>query len=332
LLNFAIIGCGAIGSRHAENCSVFGKLIAVCDVMEEKAFRLGEKYNAKTYSQAEDMLNLEKNVDVIAICTPNGLHAQHTIQSLKAGFHVICEKPMALFTSDCEKMIRVAEEVNRQLFIVKQNRFNPPVIAVKQMLEEGKLGDIYSVQVNGFWNRGMAYYKDSWHGTREMDGGILYTQFSHFIDLLYWMIGEVKEVHAYKNNFAHKSCTGFEDAVVACLRFDGGPIASLHFTVNSYAKNMEGSFTLVAEKGTVKIGGQYLNTLEYLDAESDGPYKLSPGNPANDYGTYQGSMSNHDKMYGHVIEVIEKGCPNRFSGYEGLKTLDIIEKIYKAAK
>lgn len=331
MLNFAIIGCGAIGGRHAIQAGAFGKLQAVCDIVEERARGLGKKYDANVYNRIEDLLESEKGLDVLAVCTPNGLHGAHTILGLKAGLHVICEKPMALYSGDCREMIRESENAGKQLFIVKQNRFNPPVEAVKQMLDNGKLGRIYSVQVNCCWNRAAAYYINSWHGTRELDGGILFTQFSHFIDLLYWMIGDVKEVAAFRDNFSHKGIIAFEDTGVACLRFDNGALGSLHFTVNSYEKNMEGSVTIVAENGTVKIGGQYLNTLEYQQICGGGLVELASGNPPNDYGRYQGSMSNHDKMYRHVVDVIMKEAPNQFSGYEGLKTVEIIEKIYKAA-
>lgn len=336
-MNFAIIGCGAIANRHAIQAAALGRLLAVCDIVEEKAGVLAAAYHAKPYTRIEDLLQAASSaapgerVDVIAVCTPNGLHAEHTILALKAGFHVICEKPMAIRSQDCENMIAAAAAAGRHLFIVKQNRFNPPVATVRSMLDEGRLGRIYSIQVNCCWNREPSYYRDSWHGTRAMDGGILYTQFSHFIDLLYWMAGDVKEVSAFTGNFSHRDQMEFEDAGVACLRFDSGAIGALHFTINSYQKNMEGSVTIVAEKGTVKIGGQYLNRLEYQQIEGGGITDIPSGNPPNEYGYYQGSMSNHDKMYGHVVDVITKAQPNQFSGYEGLKTVEIIEKIYSAA-
>jgi len=332
MLNFAIIGCGAIGSRHARQAAAFGSLKAVCDVVEERSARIGERYGACHYTRIEDLLDAEQDLHVIAICTPNGLHAAHTILALEAGFHVLCEKPMALSSDDCRQMIGAAEKAGKTLFVVKQNRFNPPVIAVKKMLDEGRLGRVYSVQVNCCWNREGGYYRDSWHGTRGLDGGILYTQFSHFIDLLYWLIGDVREAAGFSDNFSHQDCIDFEDTVTASLRFGNKALGSLHFTINSYGKNMEGSLVIVGEKGTVKIGGQYLNTLEYVAIEGDDRIDLPAGNPANSYGDYQGSMSNHDKMYGHVVDVLTKGAPNLFGGGEGLKTVEIIEKIYQAAK
>jgi UDP-N-acetyl-2-amino-2-deoxyglucuronate dehydrogenase len=229
-------------------------------------------------------------------------------------------------------MIAAAEQAGRELFIVKQNRYNPPVAAVKELLDKNRLGRISSVQVNCCWHRGPLYYQDSWHGSRELDGGILYTQFSHFIDLLYWMIGEVKEVAAFTGNFTHTDSIEFEDTGVAILRFGNGALGALHFTIDSFRQNMEGSLTIVAEKGTVKIGGQYLNKLEYQQLGDGMIGELPPGNTSNDYGHYQGSMSNHDKVYQHVVDVITNGHPNQFSGLDGLRTVEIIEKIYSAAK
>lgn len=332
MLRFAIIGCGAIGSRHALHAANTGQLMAVCDIVKEKAENLAKEFKARPYTRLEEMLSGEPDVDVVAVCTPNGLHAAHTILALKTGFHVICEKPMALSSDDCRQMIDQAVLSGRQLFVVKQNRLNPPVMAVKQMLDTGACGRIFSVQMNACWNRGAAYYSDPWHGSHDMDGGILYTQFSHFIDLLCWMIGDVKEAYACLDNFSHQGLIDFEDTVVASLRFENGALGSLHFSINSYGKNMEGSLLIVAEKVTLKIGGQYLNTLEYLRAEMEERHMLAAGSPANDYGAYQGSMSNHDKIYRHVTEVIEQRHPNQFDGTAGLKTVEVIEKIYKAAK
>jgi predicted dehydrogenase len=332
MLNFSIIGCGAIAARHARHAASTGRLMALCDIVPRKAATLANEYEARAYHRIEDLLEQENEVDVVAICTPNGLHAEQSILALQKGFHVICEKPMALTSEDARRMLDAAEKAGRHLFVVKQNRFNPPVVAVKKWLDEGRLGRIYSVQVNCSWNRTPAYYQDSWHGTQDMDGGILFTQFSHFIDILYWMVGDVAEVKAFTRNYAHQGTIVIEDTGVACLRFVSGAIGTLHFTINSYRKNMEGSVTLVAEKGTVKIGGQYLNELEYQELqEGIIPVPVTRAG-ANDYGFYQGSMSNHDRIYAHVAAVIEGKGKNDFSGYEGLKTVETIEKIYRSTR
>jgi predicted dehydrogenase len=293
---------------------------------------LGAKHNAQCYTSFEELLAAEKDLDVIAICTPNGLHAVHSIKALKAGINVLCEKPMALSIKECGEMIKTAEKVNKRLFVVKQNRFNPPVEAVKKLLDEGKLGKIFSVQLSCFWNRDAAYYHNSWKGTKELDGGTLFTQFSHFIDLLYWMVGDVKQAKAFTGNYAHEGIIEFEDTGVVILEFDNGVIGTMNYTVNSYKKNMEGSLTIFGEKGTIKIGGQYLNVLEYQNIEGFEIKDLPAGNKANDYGNYQGSMSNHDKVYENLVQVLKNNAQISANSFEGFKTVEIIEKIYNAAQ
>ena len=331
LLKFALVGCGRIAQRHAEHIHNKGKLVAVCDIDQKKADELAAKYNAKAYYTIEQLLENERDLDVVSICSPNGLHASHTIKALNAGFHVLCEKPMAITVRDCGEMIQAAERANRRLFAIKQNRFNPPVMAVKELLDKGKLGKLYSVQLNCFWNRNPDYYHNSWKGTLKLDGGTLYTQFSHFVDLLYWLVGDVKQVQAMMGNFAHQGIIEFEDTGVVILEFENGVIGSIHYTVNSFQKNMEGSLTLFGEKGTVKIGGQYLNELEYQQIADVKIENLPEGNKPNNYGNYQGSMSNHDKVYDNLVEVLQKNAPITTSSFEGMKTVEIIDKIYKAA-
>lgn len=331
-INFAIIGCGRIAQRHAEHISNYGNLVAVCDIKPPAANELAEKYNAIAYYDADKMLSENLDVDVIAICSPNGLHAEHAIKIVKAGYHALCEKPMALSTTDCGKMINAAEKANKRLFIIKQNRFNPPVAAVKDLIEKGLLGKIYSVQLNCFWNRNNDYYENSWKGTKKLDGGTLFTQFSHFIDLLYWLIGDVKEVKSFLQNYAHEGIIEFEDSGVVAVEFENGAMGTINYNVNSYGKNMEGSLTIFAEKGTVKIGGQYLNELEYQNIEGYEIKDLPEGNKPNNYGNYVGSMSNHDKVYQNVIDVLNNGTAITTNFFEGLKTVEIIEKIYNSVK
>ncbi len=197
LYKFAIIGCGRIAQRHAEQVARVGRLAGVCDILNERAEALAGQYEAAPFYSLDSLLSSSLDFDIAVICTPNGLHAEHSIACLRAGLHVICEKPMALTVGDCTKMIDAAEAAGKKLFIVKQNRFNPPVAALKEKLEQQALGKIFSMQLNCFWNRSKAYYKDDWRGTKELDGGTLFTQFSHFIDLMYWMLGEVKEVKSF---------------------------------------------------------------------------------------------------------------------------------------
>jgi Predicted dehydrogenases and related proteins len=330
-VRFAIVGCGRIAKRHAEHISKKGILVAVCDVAPEKADSLAKEYAATAWYSLDELLVKQKDIDVVSVCTPNGLHAEHSIKALQAGFHVLCEKPMALSTVDCQRMIAEAEKAGKQLFVVKQNRFNPPVAAVKRLLNEGRLGKIYSVQLNCFWNRGADYYVNSWKGTRQLDGGTLYTQFSHFIDLLLWLIGDVKEVQSLMANYAHQKMIEFEDTGVILVQFQNGAIGSINYTVNSHGRNMEGALTIFGEKGTVKIGGQYLNLLEYQHIQDYTIDQLPPGNAGNQYGTYQGSMSNHDKVYDNLLDVLQKKATMTAGAVDGLRTVALIEKIYGTA-
>lgn len=330
-IRFGIIGCGRIANRHAEHISNNGKLVAVCDIVKERADTLGGKYDAAVYYSIEELIeNHKDDIDVLAICSPNGLHAQHSIQGLKGGYHVLCEKPMAINVHDCGEMIKTAEAMNKRLFAIKQNRFNPPVAEVKKLIDQGVLGKVYSVQLSCFWNRNFDYYKNSWKGTKDLDGGTLYTQFSHFVDLLYWMIGDVKSAKGMSNNYAHQGVIEFEDTGVVALEFYNGAIGTINYTVNSYGQNMEGSLTIFAEKGTVKIGGQYLNELEYQNIEGHKIENLPEGNTANNYGKYTGSMSNHDRIYENLVDVLKHGKSINTSSFEGLKTVEIIDKIYRS--
>lgn len=324
--NFAIIGCGRIGWRHAEQIIQLANVKAVCDIVPDKANQLASIYKATPYYLLGDLLAAENRLDAVSICTPNGLHAQQTIQSLQAGFDVLCEKPLCLSVVEGNQMIDAAKIAQKKLFVVKQNRYNPPVIFLKQLLSEGKLGAIYSFQINCFWNRPPEYYT-GWKGTKKLDGGTLFTQFSHFIDLLYWLLGDVADLQKITANKAHPAIE-FEDCGMVLLTMASGAIGSLNYTLNSFDKNMEGSFTIFGEKGTVKIGGQYLNELEYFNVADTEKPLLQKGNTANEYGFYQGSMSNHDKVYQNLIKALDNEAHLFASAAEGLKTVEIIERIY----
>lgn len=327
-LKFALIGCGRIAHRHAEIISSIGKLSAVCDIKNDLADLFAEKYNSVSFTDYTSLLK-ETDADVVAIATPNGLHAQQTVDSLNAGKHVICEKPMATNLKDCYEMIKAEKTSAKKLFVVKQNRFNPPVQALKKAIDDFRLGRIINVELNCFWNRSEDYYRTSeWKGKKSLDGGTLFTQFSHFIDLLYWLIGDVKNVYSISRNFLHKNLIEFEDTGVVSLEFQNGAIGSINYTVNSFNKNMEGSITVFGEKGTVKVGGQYLNVLEYQSIENFEITGLTESRPANDYGYYQGSMSNHEKVYENVLEVLNNGSEIAAGSEDGMKTVEIIERIY----
>lgn len=331
MYKFGLVGCGNISNRHAENIKRVGSLAAVCDISPEKALHLAVIHASKAYYSIDDLLENEPHIDIVVVCTPNGLHAEHTIKSLHAGKHVLCEKPMCLTTVDGWKMVKAAEERKRKIFVVKQNRYNEPVQHVKRLLQQGKLGKIFSFQVNCFWNRPQAYYLNSWRGTKELDGGILYTQFSHFIDLLYWLLGDVEEVKGYKHSNGNRLHFEIEDTGVAILKLKSGAVGTLNYSINSYSKNLEGSISIIGEKGSVKIGGQYLNTLEWHEVADEPKPKLISSPSANDYGFYQGSMSNHHKVYDELMLSLN-GTGSLLQAKDAIATIDIIEKIYAATK
>ncbi len=329
-LKFALIGCGRIGERHAQQVIKNGQLSAVCDIDAGKAREFAQKYNTHAYYNIQNLLADAALFDVAAVCTPNGLHAVHSIAAMKAGMHVLCEKPMAITAVDAQEMINTSRQTGQQLFVVKQNRFNAPVVYVKKLIETGALKNIHSFQLNCFWNRPAAYFTDDWRGTLAMDGGTLYTQFSHFIDLLYWLCGDVVACNGIRNNYMHKNIIEFEDTGTAWLQLANGATGTLHYSINAYSSNMEGSLTIFAENGTVKIGGQYLNELEYFKMEgAEAPPVMEKQSPANQYGFYTGSMSNHHLVYKNLVMALQQPGYSFINMEETLKSVEIIEKIYQ---
>lgn len=331
-IKFGIIGFGAIGPRHLEKIedNENAELVAVCDVDNNKLKRI-KNGSIKKLTNYKELLELD-DIDVVTICTPNYLHAQMTIDALNAGKHVLCEKPMALTSKECKIMVHTALKENKKLFIVKQNRYNPPIVAVKKLIDEKKLGQLYYIVLNCYWNRNDNYYQNSpWKGKRHLDGGALFTQFSHFIDIMLMFSGSVESVQMLMKNYKHSNIE-IEDTGVVSLRFSNDMIGSVNFTNCSYQKNMEGSITIFAEKGTIKIGGQYLNELEYQNMKDVELIDLKDTGTPNDYGTYQGSMSNHDKVLENVVDSLANGGKIAVSGIEGMWTTEIIEAAYKSAR
>jgi UDP-N-acetyl-2-amino-2-deoxyglucuronate dehydrogenase len=325
---FAIIGCGKIASRHADQITRLGTLVAVCDIVTQKSFELAEAYHAKPYSSLTELLRKEDDIDIISVCTPNYLHAPQSIEVLNAGRHVLCEKPLATSVKDAAAMIDAAKAAGKKLFVVKSSRYNPTLQAVKAALESGKLGRIFSFQLSCFWNRPATYYLNSWRGSKIKDGGTLYTQFSHYIDVLYWMLGEVKQVSGLRKNFAHEGIIEFEDTGVVMLEMKDQSIGTINYSVNTFSKNMEVSLTMIGEYGTVRIGGEYLNKLEYQDIKNFTIPEPAPGNQANQYGYYKGSMGNHKEVYDNLLRALEDDNHPFTDAEVGLKTVEIIEKIY----
>ena len=331
VLKFAIVGCGSIAERHAvQIIANGGKLIACCDNMLNKASNFGERFNIAFYCSIEELLK-DNEIDIVSICTPNGLHAEHSILALNASKHVVCEKPMALSVEDCAAMITTAELNNKKLFMVMQNRFNPPVVELKKIIDQNLLGKISNIHLSCFWNRNNEYYKNSiWKGTKKSDGGILYTQFSHFIDILLWLFGEVDTVNAIVENFNHPGIE-IEDAGAVILKFNNNILCTINYSINSFEKNFEGSLTVIGENGLVKVGGQYLNKLEYCSISNYTATITDKGREENNYGNYTGSMSNHNLVYENLMNVFNGNAEISTTAIEGLKTVELIQKIYQTA-
>jgi UDP-N-acetyl-2-amino-2-deoxyglucuronate dehydrogenase len=324
----AVLGCGHIGRKHAALAARYGKLVGVADTDQEKATAVAQLYQVSAYSNLTELL-AQAEPEIVVICTPNGIHAEHSLEALRSNAHVLCEKPMALNSKDAAEMIQTARLFNKRLFVVKQNRFNPPVAWVKQLLEQQQLGNLVGFQLNAFWNRDPAYFRQSaWRGSLNLDGGPLFTQFSHFVDLLYWYLGPLKEVKfATAENRLHPDCIEFEDQGMVVLEFECGISGSVQYSLNAHKRNMEGSITLFGEKGTVKIGGSYLNEIAYCNIEGV-EVPTFPVLESNQYGTYEGSSSQHHLVYEAMLKTLENPA-NRFLGpEEALQSVAIIETIY----
>jgi len=333
MINFAIVGYGHIGKRHAahiqhnEAC----RLVAVCDTDPAAAAEVSGRGIA-FYPDIAALL-ADTTADVICICTPNYLHTAHAVAALEAGKHVVVEKPMALSVAECDEMIAAADRSGKMIFAVKQNRYNPPVAAVKELIRSGRLGRIYMMQVNCFWNRSDYYYAQSdWRGKKEKDGGCLFTQFSHFVDILYYLNGPVETASGVLTNFAHTHNTEFEDSGSFVLKATNGAVINFNFSTCAYEKNMEGSITILAEHGTLKIGGQYLNTLEYQCISGQELPQINIVAKENDYGLYKGSMSNHDKVIQNVVDVLNHNHPIMTGAEEGREVIRIISLMYASAQ
>ena len=329
-LKFAVIGCGHIGKRHVAmitrnpNC----ELVALIDIKDKNTLAIDE-YKVPFYKTLEAFFQENIKVDVITIATPNGLHATHALFALNKNAHVIIEKPMALHSNDAKAIIKLANQKKKRVFTVMQNRYSPPSIWIKEIIEKGILGNIYSVHINSFWNRDERYYKkDSWHGDKKLDGGTLFTQFSHFIDIMYWLFGDITNIKSIMRDFKHQKMTDFEDAGIVGFEFINGGIGNFNFSTALFDKNMESSMTIIAENGTVKIGGQYMNEVSYCHIKDYSMPKLKPTNPGNDYGTYKGSAQNHHFVYENVVDVMINGIEKTTKPEEGLKVVDIIERMY----
>ncbi len=333
-IKFAVIGQGHIGKRHAEMVrrNPNAELVAVCDVLpKEKSGNAAIK--EAYYNSVDELLKNHPEAEVVCVCTPNGLHAEHSMKVLEAEKHVVVEKPMALHKSECENLISKSMQVQRQVFCVMQNRYSPPAMWIKELVEKKIIGDVFMVQLNCYWNRDERYYKDGgWKGTQELDGGTLFTQFSHWIDLLYWLFGDISDIQAKFKDFNHATLTDFEDSGFVSFNFVNGGMGCINYSTAVWDRNLESSISVIGSKGSVKIGGQYMDKVEVCHIKDYTMPELAETAPANDYGAYKGSANNHHFMIQNVIDTLTGKTRITTNALEGMKVVDMIERIYSIRK
>jgi len=330
-IKFAVVGAGHIGKRHAEMITREneGELVAMVDIRSKEECG-AESFGVPFFSTIEELLAANIEIDVINICTPNGLHANQSLAALEAKKHVVCEKPMGLSKDNCEKVIFKSLQMSKNVFCVMQNRYSPPSQWIKSVVKDGILGDIYMVQLNCYWNRDDRYYKKGgWKGTPDLDGGTLFTQFSHFIDIMYWLFGDIDNIQGRFADFNHKETTAFEDSGFVSFDFINGGMGSINYSTSVADQNLESSLTIIGSKGSVKIGGQYMNEVEVCNIKDYEMPALAESNPANDYGPYKGSAANHNYVIQNVINTLKGRTTATTNALEGLKVVEIIERIYK---
>jgi predicted dehydrogenase len=335
-MNFALIGCGRIAPKHVESLTsgaVPGaKLVAVCDTQFERAKAIADKHpGVKAFSDRFEMMEtMGDGVDVVTILTPSGLHAQHTIEMSKFRKHIVVEKPMALTLQDADAMISACDAAGVRLFVVKQNRYNVPVKKLRQALEAGRFGKLVMGTVRVRWCRTQKYYdQDSWRGTWAYDGGVFANQASHHVDLLQWMMGDVESVFAKTSTSLVNIET--EDTGVVILKFKNGALGVIEATTATRPKDLEGSISVLGEKGSVEIGGFAVNEMKVWnfteptpeDAQVVEKYRVTPPNV---YGL------GHTEYLNKVVESIREGRSALVDGLEGRKSLELISAIYESVE
>jgi len=326
----ALVGCGRISKNHFEALAAIEglPLVAVCDADESRAREAGDAYGVPWFRSYEEML-ARVPCEVVTIATPSGLHPVQGILAAKAGKHVVTEKPMAISLDGADELVRACDSAGVHLFVVKQNRLNAPIQLLKRAIDRGRFGRIYLANCTVRWARPQEYYDQSpWRGTWEFDGGAFMNQASHYVDLIQWLVGPVESVIAKTATLARRIET--EDTGVAVLKFRSGALGTIEVTMLTYPRNLEGSITILGERGSVKIGGTAVNRVEHwLFAEYDDDDKLveqSNTNPPNVYG------HGHQGYYRNVLRVLRGEAVADTDGRAGRKSLELILGIYESAK
>ncbi len=327
-IKFVIIGIGNIGKKYVTLVNSFkdAELLAVVDTDFNKRKNLENL--VPFFTSVSDFLKAEILADVICVCTPNGLHPEHTVACLNAGYHVVCEKPIALETDDVRQMMDAEEKSGKKVFAVMQNRYSPVAVWLKKLMTDKMLGDVLFLQINCFWNRNEQYYLDSpWRGTKKLGGGPMYSQFSHFIDLLIWLCGEPKNINGNLFTLNPKIKTEFNDSGTVNFDFVNGGRGTFNFTNATYQTNLESSLTIIGSEGNVKVGGQYMEKLDSVNLKKNFEIPVfSQINQANNYQYYQGSADKHDVFLTKVIDCIKNNKPPEIGLADELNVIDFIQQ------
>ncbi|HEX6049962.1 MAG TPA: Gfo/Idh/MocA family oxidoreductase [Gemmatimonadaceae bacterium] len=329
-VRIALVGCGRISRNHFEAIEkVDGlELAATCDVIAERARDAGDRYGVPWFESFDDMV-ASVACDAVAVCTPSGLHPKHGIAAARAKKHVICEKPMAISLEGADALVQECDAAGVHLFVVKQNRLNPSIQLLRNAIERGRFGRIYLANTTVRWTRPQEYYDQApWRGTWEFDGGAIMNQASHYVDLIQWLVGPVESVMAKTATLARRIET--EDTGIAVLKFRSGALGVIEVTMLTYPRNLEGSITILGEKGTVKVGGTAVNRIEHWAfADYDDDDKLvesAATNPPSVYGF------GHEGYYRNVLSVLRGEAKAETDGRAGRKSLELILGIYESAK
>lgn len=330
-IRIAVVGCGRIAANHFNAIETHKdslQLTAVCDTDRQALQAAETKYNVTGYDSLAALLDAS-DVDVVTLCTPSGLHPEQAIQVARAKRHVMTEKPMATRWKDGLRMVRACDEAGVYLFVVKQNRRNATLQLLKRAAEKGRFGRIYMVTINVFWSRPQSYYDSAkWRGTWEFDGGALMNQASHYVDLVDWLIGPVESVQAYVATLARN--IQVEDTATVGVRWRSGALGSVNVTMLTYPKNLEGSITIIGEKGTVRVGGVAVNeiqTWQFADQDPDDEkVKTASYETTSVYGF------GHPLYYDNVIKVLRGAAEPETDGREGLRSLEVLIASYLSAR
>jgi len=330
-IRFAVVGCGRISKNHFQSLRTHEndiELVGVCDTNPERLDAAAAAHGVPGYGTLTELL-AEAEADIVVLGTPSGLHACQAIQAAQAGCHVVTEKPMATRWQDGRHMVEVFDRAGLRLFVIKQNRKNPTLQLLRRTVEKRRFGRLFLASVNVFWTRPQEYYdSDGWRGKWEFDGGALMNQASHYVDLLDWIVGPVESVQAYTGTLARN--IEVEDTGVVGLRWRSGTLGSLNVTMLTYPKNLEGSITILGERGTVRIGGVAAN--EVLHWEFDSP---DPDDELAKQCSYPSSSvygSGHALYFGNVVDVMRGRCEPETDGREGLRSLELLTAMYLSAR